>query len=1036
MKQFVLWLVILTLALSLQAQNQNPGKKNFQRCATDEYLQKLLAKDPGLKSRLEAAEIQLSRTMDQKFRLQKQQGNHRINSTVTIPVVVHIILPNPEIVTDADVQWQIDRLNTDFAGLNEDSVNAGPFASLFGHSNIQFCLAQRDPRGNPTNGIQRIASNTKFDQNNFNNLKYASNCGADAWDTEQYFNIWVAESTDGTLGIATFPHGGPDNEQGIVIAHEGFGNNPAYTAPNFNLGRTAVHEAGHFFFAMHIWGDGGGCRPDFPVVSGLTGSWVDDTPTQSGPTNGCPSGILAAGCGSPNPPGKMYQNYMDYTNDACYCMFTKNQVLRMEAALELFRGSLMTSDKCTPAPIFPNDAALFAIIAPRPANSCSFVGNNTCDSDISPIVTLRNYGSANLTSVVFNIKVDNNAPTTFHWTGNLAPNASLNVTLPAVFAAPGSHTLTIYVTDPNGSADGRNTNDTLSVDFNVVSSQSLPLTQGFESATFPPPGWLIINQPSTSTTWERTTLASKEGTASARIRFYDYSNGDGHTDYLVSSPVDVGDEGQVILSFDRAYWPYSTDPSYADSLAIVVSTDCGATFTEVWKRGGVELASVPGTTSSAFVPTASQWSNTKINLRPFIGNASKIVVGFKATNMFGNNLYLDNILINDDDALITDAQVTQIQKPLPHECEINSIQPVFILRNNGTDTLTKVSIVVELDNNIVDSIHWTGSLNPGQTLDVQGKNLATPNDIAHTLRAWTVNPNGMPDADTHNDTARKNFFVHSLHTWEKLYTESFENISFNPAQYWMIDSSNTGYSWEKNTKAATDGNTSMWVRNFRFHSAAQKENLYCRLLQYSGEFDSLYVIFDVSHARRIPSSFAPDTLEVLLTKDCGQTFETLYKKWGSQLATTTSTTHAPGDTLGFVPSPGQWRTEQLDITDRVTPSTKFMIVFRSTSNQDNNIFLDNIQFKGVLLPSRLKQNGFLVYPNPFEGQFIIRHITPPANLRYVVVTNAAGQTVYRRHFSGDASNFIFVNLDNHSAGFYHVKLVYSDKVVDAKLIKR
>ncbi|WP_315824656.1 M43 family zinc metalloprotease [Paraflavitalea speifideaquila] len=157
----------------------------------------------------------------------------------------------------------------------------------------------------------------------------------------------MARATDGTLGIATFPNTGLPENQGIVLTLSGFGNNPAYVHPSFNKGRTAVHEAGHFFYARHIWGDGGGCQSDFPAVAGLAG-FVDDTPTQSGATSGCPSGVVAAGCGSPNPPGKMYQNYMDYTDDACYCLFTLNQVARMEAALTLFRSNLLTSNGCQP----------------------------------------------------------------------------------------------------------------------------------------------------------------------------------------------------------------------------------------------------------------------------------------------------------------------------------------------------------------------------------------------------------------------------------------------------------------------------------------------------------------------------------------------------------------------------------------------------------------------------------------------------------------------------------------------------------------
>src|SRR5690606_7181999 len=78
---------------------------------------------------------------------------------VTIPIVVHILLPDPTIVTDDDVNFFIRRLNEDFSGLNADSTNATGFYDVRGHSLIRFTLARRDPQGNFTTGIERKQSN-------------------------------------------------------------------------------------------------------------------------------------------------------------------------------------------------------------------------------------------------------------------------------------------------------------------------------------------------------------------------------------------------------------------------------------------------------------------------------------------------------------------------------------------------------------------------------------------------------------------------------------------------------------------------------------------------------------------------------------------------------------------------------------------------------------------------------------------------------------------------------------------------------------
>ncbi len=57
----------------------------------------------------------------------------RTGFTLTIPVVVHIVLPNTGIISNAQVISQIDALNTDYAGLNGDSTNIpAAFKPFFG----------------------------------------------------------------------------------------------------------------------------------------------------------------------------------------------------------------------------------------------------------------------------------------------------------------------------------------------------------------------------------------------------------------------------------------------------------------------------------------------------------------------------------------------------------------------------------------------------------------------------------------------------------------------------------------------------------------------------------------------------------------------------------------------------------------------------------------------------------------------------------------------------------------------------------------
>jgi hypothetical protein len=143
-------------------------------------------------------------------------------------------------------------------------------------------------------------------------IKFTASGGDDAWDSRYYLNIWVGKMRS-LLGYSSAP-GGPVEKDGLVISPTAFGTQNVF-AP-YDMGRTVVHEAGHWMGLKHIWGDTY-CGDDL----------VGDTPKQGGFTSGCPT-TFRSSCDN-NTMGDMYMNYMDFTNDACMNLFTLGQAERM-----------------------------------------------------------------------------------------------------------------------------------------------------------------------------------------------------------------------------------------------------------------------------------------------------------------------------------------------------------------------------------------------------------------------------------------------------------------------------------------------------------------------------------------------------------------------------------------------------------------------------------------------------------------------------------------------------------------------------------
>lgn len=305
--------------------------------------------------------------------------------SLTIPVVVHVIHGGQSVgtypnISQAQIKSQISVLNKDFAGtgVNSNKLATTGF-SLVGAANslITFCLAQTDPSGNTLTepGIDRLNYNT---QGWTNPASASSNAALQAlmnntikpasiWDPSQYFNIWVSDENNAVsiLGYATFPNGAPlaglpgnlgtSVDDGIWIWARCFGTTGTLISP-YNLGRTATHETGHWLGLRHIGGDAFNSAGDCNATD-----YCADTPSQLGGFGGGSNGqnfgnpsypLYTNQCGSPY--GNMFMNFMDYTDDAAMYLFTPDQNLRMQTAMQTgyFRTELSASSVslCTGVP--------------------------------------------------------------------------------------------------------------------------------------------------------------------------------------------------------------------------------------------------------------------------------------------------------------------------------------------------------------------------------------------------------------------------------------------------------------------------------------------------------------------------------------------------------------------------------------------------------------------------------------------------------------------------------------------------------------
>lgn len=280
-----------------------------RECFSFNYEEQQLKNNSSLKNKITEIESFIQRKLNSPSDI---AGRPHTGTIIKIPVVVHILYNKAqENISDEKVFSQVQILNEIFRRRHADTVNTPhPFKSIAADCGIEFQLATSDPlRRNTTGIVRKYTPVTKWNADD--HVKSSAKTGNDAWDPQNYLNIWVC-NLGGMAGYSSFP-GGPETEDGIVIAYSVFGKT---SKSGYDMGKTAVHEIGHWLGLRHIWGDSY-CGDD----------WVDDTPKQAGFTPGCPTGIRPSCSSDPN--GDMYMNYMDLTQDACTNLFTEGQKERM-----------------------------------------------------------------------------------------------------------------------------------------------------------------------------------------------------------------------------------------------------------------------------------------------------------------------------------------------------------------------------------------------------------------------------------------------------------------------------------------------------------------------------------------------------------------------------------------------------------------------------------------------------------------------------------------------------------------------------------
>ena len=228
-------------------------------------------------------------------------------------------------------------------------------------------------------------------------------------------------------------------------------------------------------------------------------------------------------------------------------------------------------------------------------------------------------------------------PTSWNWVFQGGTPGTSTLTNPSVqWTTPGTYSVSLTASN----ASGNNTKTKLAY-ITISGPSALPFFEGFQATQFVPANWTINNIMNDNIFWQRKTGVGGFGTSTACAMFDNYNlNAPNERDEIRSPRFSFSNVASARLRFDVAYARY--DATFSDTMEVKVSTNCGASWTSIYLKGGTQLSTAPDMTGQ-FVPSGNQWRRDSIDISTITAGQGNVMFSFINRGRYGQAIYLDNI---------------------------------------------------------------------------------------------------------------------------------------------------------------------------------------------------------------------------------------------------------------------------------------------------------------------------------------------------------------------------------------------------------
>lgn len=357
----------------------------------------------------------------------------------------------------------------------------------------------------------------------------------------------------------------------------------------------------------------------------------------------------------------------------------------------------------------------------------------------------------------------------------------------------------------------------------------------------------------------------------------------------------------------------------------------------------------------------------------------------------------------------------------------STVTPNVIVKNNGANAITALTITPVFDGITGTDVIWTGNLASATTTTIP-MNVLTPSAGSHTY-SYTITGVSGGDLVTTNNKASTVFLTPTAYFPTPI-VEGFAG-TFPPANWMVFNLDGGQYTFAKSTLAGGYGTSSESVL-FQVNSAANGDidDMYLKPLDFTGVI-SPELSFD--HAYCQVATTNKDSLSIFVSNDCGATWSKVFGNGSTSMAT------APvNNSTFFVPTASQWSTTIVPLYSYANDA-QVLVKFQVRGGKGNRLFIDNINLMDMSptsVKNHIQENMiFGVYPNPATNEAGI-FINSPFNVNgRITVTNSLGQLVYnKQHALNAGANTISLDCKHFAEGVYFVTFGSDRTSKTAKLV--